>query len=568
MAKRILIVDNSISNSDWTKANAFDFPSIKSLADFEEQMMIPSEPKARQKKLASYADKMWLKSAPKDIYEAIMSASKKRTLVDLVKASFGGDRSEAGRYAANIRWQGNRKGDEGGSPPPNSLKEQIDRTAEKLSSISRLQSASFEYDYGTSRVGAYTKVRIRGKILEVPSIPVMEAEAQVNGLGKRVLDEAGQKVVESGFCTQQELDDAIAYQSRPSEKDLKAGLAKSLIDRAMDKDPKVYPLVKDAVDEYERLKIEAKVAKGLLIKATKEYKKTTAEQGYTQDARQAYQIRVEMQRANVMAKYELNKAQQVLDAQLYNLSWDDDAPLRSLRSGILDAQNPSRSENHQRYLDIYREVGQEIKKTIGQYRPMAQKYPVTVDTSGAPESQEKQQKIIAEVASRFPQSVLGKIPSDVKVEVRSRSGGNWSESRQRIVTDMEDADTFTHETIHALTFFSRSMRLMEQAALSRRTWGKSGDLTTPMTDKVKEGRQKVVGPTKAGLPYSRGQYIPDDFSDPYQGRIYNDRYTETLTVATENLFGGGTKLRGTGRADRDLMATALGALLTAESQDD
>jgi len=568
MVNRILIVDNSISNSDWTKANAFDFPSIKSLADFEKQMMIPSEPKARQKKLASYADKMWLESAPKDIYEAIMSASKKRTLVDLVKASFGGDRSEAGRYAANIRWQGNRKGDEGGSPPPNSLKEQIDRTAEKLSSISRLQSASFEYDYGTSRVGAYTKVRIRGKILEVPSIPVMEAEAQVNALGKRVLDEAGQKVVESGFCTQQELDDAIAYQSRPSEKDLKAGLAKSLIDRAMDKDPKVYPLVKDAVDEYERLKIEAKVAKGLLIKATKEYKKTTAEQGYTQDARQAYQIRVEMQRANVMAKYELNRAQQVLDAQLYNLSWDDDAPLRSLRSGILDAQNPSRSENHQRYLDIYREVGQEIKKTIGQYRPMAQKYPVTVDTSGAPESQEKQQKIIAEVASRFPQSVLGKIPSDVKVEARSRSGGNWSEYRQRIVTDMEDADTFTHETIHALTFFSRSMRLMEQAALSRRTWGKSGDLTTPMTDKVKEGRQKVVGPTKAGLPYSRGQYIPDDFSDPYQGRIYNDRYTETLTVATENLFGGGTKLRGTGRADRDLMATALGALLTAESQDD
>lgn len=491
-----------------------------------------------------------------------------KSLADVIKASFGGDRSEAGRYAANIRWQGNRKGDEGGSPPPNSLKEQIDRTAEKLSSISRLQSASFEYDYGTSRVGAYTKVRIRGKILEVPSIPVMEAEAQVNALGKRVLDEAGQKVVESGFCTQQELDDAIAYQSRPSEKDLKAGLAKSLIDRAMDKDPKVYPLVKDAVDEYERLKIEAKVAKGLLIKATKEYKKTTAEQGYTQDARQAYQIRVEMQRANVMAKYELNRAQQVLDAQLYNLSWDDDAPLRSLRSGILDAQNPSRSENHQRYLDIYREVGQEIKKTIGQYRPMAQKYPVTVDTSGAPESQEKQQKIIAEVASRFPQSVLGKIPSDVKVEVRSRSGGNWSESRQRILTDMEDADTFTHETIHALTFFSRSMRLMEQAALSRRTWGKSGDLTTPMTDKVKEGRQKVVGPTKAGLPYSRGQYIPDDFSDPYQGRIYNDRYTETLTVATENLFGGGTKLRGTGRADRDLMATALGALLTAESQDD
>ena len=29
-----------------------------------------------------------------------------------LKASFGGDRSEAGRYAANVRWQGNVKGAE------------------------------------------------------------------------------------------------------------------------------------------------------------------------------------------------------------------------------------------------------------------------------------------------------------------------------------------------------------------------------------------------------------------------------------------------------------------------
>ncbi len=31
-------------------------------------------------------------------------------LVELIKASFGGDRSEAGRYAANSRWQGHAKG--------------------------------------------------------------------------------------------------------------------------------------------------------------------------------------------------------------------------------------------------------------------------------------------------------------------------------------------------------------------------------------------------------------------------------------------------------------------------
>ena len=104
MIERILVVDNSIRNSDWTKANAFDFPSIKSLADFEEQMMVPSEPVARQKELASYADKMWLNKAPQDIHDAITSAYNLERILE--KTSFGGDRSAAGRYAANMRWQG------------------------------------------------------------------------------------------------------------------------------------------------------------------------------------------------------------------------------------------------------------------------------------------------------------------------------------------------------------------------------------------------------------------------------------------------------------------------------
>jgi GNAT superfamily N-acetyltransferase len=312
-----------------------------------------------------------------------------RRMRSLLKASFGGDRSEAGRYAANIRWQGNRKGDEGGSPPEKPLKEQIEDVAAQLRGLSSFPETNVAGKSYSESYGQYFFYRKKGiihdAIVYVAGQPVMEAEAQVNALGKRVLDEAGQKVVESGFCTQQELDDAIAYQSRPSEKDLKEGVAKSLLDRAMDKDPKVYPLVKDAVDEYERLKNEAKVAKGVLIKATKEYKRLTKEGGYSEEARQAYQVRVEMQRANVTAKYELTKAQQVLDARLSDLSFDDDTPLNSLRTEIQQAGSSSRSENHQRYLDIYREVGQEVKKTIGQYRPMAEKYPVTVDTSGAPE---------------------------------------------------------------------------------------------------------------------------------------------------------------------------------------
>lgn len=45
--------------------------------------------------------------------EEILELEEPTSLVELIKASFGGDRSEAGRYAANIRWQGSRAGREG-----------------------------------------------------------------------------------------------------------------------------------------------------------------------------------------------------------------------------------------------------------------------------------------------------------------------------------------------------------------------------------------------------------------------------------------------------------------------
>ena len=40
-----------------------------------------------------------------------MSTELKDRIAEMLKASFGGDRSAAGRYAANIRWQNQRKGD-------------------------------------------------------------------------------------------------------------------------------------------------------------------------------------------------------------------------------------------------------------------------------------------------------------------------------------------------------------------------------------------------------------------------------------------------------------------------
>lgn len=114
MVNRILFVDNSIRNSDWTKANAFDFPDVKTVEDFENSFNIPKEEPARSEKLARLAVLPWVRVAPAPVRE-LLEGFKKQSLIELVKASFGGDRSEAGRYAANIRWQGHAKGSSKGS---------------------------------------------------------------------------------------------------------------------------------------------------------------------------------------------------------------------------------------------------------------------------------------------------------------------------------------------------------------------------------------------------------------------------------------------------------------------
>jgi hypothetical protein len=106
---RTVILDNNITNSDWTKANAFDFPEIETVEEFENSFNIPKDEPARSERLAKLAVLPWVRVAPAPVRE-LLEGFKKQSLVKLLKASFGGDRSEAGRYAANVRWQGQRKG--------------------------------------------------------------------------------------------------------------------------------------------------------------------------------------------------------------------------------------------------------------------------------------------------------------------------------------------------------------------------------------------------------------------------------------------------------------------------
>ena len=120
--KNVLMVDDNMDNSDWVKANAFDFPGVITVEDFERQFDVPLVEPARSERLSKLRTYPWAQATPQPIYDLLFGdAFRKMSLVDLIKASFAGDRSAAGRYAAQQRWKNHQKKDkkpeDDGTPP-------------------------------------------------------------------------------------------------------------------------------------------------------------------------------------------------------------------------------------------------------------------------------------------------------------------------------------------------------------------------------------------------------------------------------------------------------------------
>lgn len=67
-------IDDGIENSDWIKANAFDFPGVQTAKDFERRFNIPSEEPARSRRLSELASLPWAKVAPTAIRKLLLTA--------------------------------------------------------------------------------------------------------------------------------------------------------------------------------------------------------------------------------------------------------------------------------------------------------------------------------------------------------------------------------------------------------------------------------------------------------------------------------------------------------------
>ena len=523
------------------------------------------------------------------------------SLADIIKASFGGDRSAAGRYAAEQRWKNHQKKEEDakGRQGGGSLDDEIRRVSGLLTAVGNLPPLPLTgspdsplkgladrvvelSDYENSRDSQFVDVVIKGKPFVVVSQAVIEAEQAVNALGKRVMTEITQKLVADGKVTQQELDDAIRFQSEPKDESKKG--VEALVEKAMRGDDDVPDDVREAAIAVSEAKAKAKEAKSALLKATKTYNKARDEDYFarSESTRALFQARREAKNENILARIRLADAEGLLEARAARATGET-TDQRRVASEEETAKLVANS------IRVQRLIGAELQSFLSSRRQMGEVYPagdvITPRGVSMRDAQGKEidadarsAQIMGETARRFPEALLSKTtnPFGKKVELKfGGSGGSYNEQKNRIISDIDDADTLTHETVHNISYHSRQTRLIEQAGLQRRIFGKEDAGDAPFAEKLKIGLQKTIGATKALGYKMSGTYVEDEFVNGYQGRMdYNygskkDGYqlvraTEILTVSTENAFGGNHRFKKTGKLDADLLNTAVGWLLTAE----
>jgi hypothetical protein len=208
--KNVLMVDDNMDNSDWVKANAFDFPGVVTVEDFERQFDVPLVEPARSERLAKLRTYPWAQATPQPIYDLLFGdAFRKMSLVDLIKASFAGDRSAAGRYAAQQRWKNHQKKDkkpeDDGTPP---VDPRLVEAKKILESAFKGDAISALRDAGTGIPGENTGVLVTSVVNTQypPTDKEMRLAAQVEAAGKLI----DQVVAEELAKLQNELDPKIA----------------------------------------------------------------------------------------------------------------------------------------------------------------------------------------------------------------------------------------------------------------------------------------------------------------------------------------------------------------------
>ena len=513
----------------------------------------------------------------------------------LSKVSFGGDRSEAGRFAANMRWKDHVKvGKPDGSDRLSALRAEVDRVTRlvqglhppALHNYTDVQRAEdwATADHAGASVGRFlvpndrnsgprdtptrtSQLPLRTEVLVTKS--VMDAEIEVNALGKKILEQA--------VADLQSIPEYVALQKivDGAETNTDTETLKALDKKVASNDPSLPSNIRETITALEEAQARSKKIRADLAEARKN-------PDYQTGLKNAWELKRELKAANSTTKF--LKAR--LEKRLAN--WDEygnalqtvTSPSASDVRAVVEAKTSMQQmvfASVVNLVDEMRGVGGEKLKYENVELPMS---PTPVDEWGnSTADKEEKRKILREttvaglvnyVESIFPTDMIRRLNNHVvpnsKVGntlriVPSDNGGSYNDEIHRIVTSPERS-TFAHEIIHAITYADPTARLLESAIRQRRTFGRAGS-AKPFAEKIMEGQQKIK------MGYGNG-YIKDSFRNEYMGRRYGEGMrpnslapTELLTVGFNMLQGEGVHWsRDVGYLDTDVVNTVVGWLAT------
>jgi hypothetical protein len=499
---------------------------------------------------------------------------------DFEKASFGGDRSAAGRYAAQQRWKGHVK-DQPQSPIDRiksesarvaGLLKQMDEAVGGDGKASQLPTMTV---FGTmwtedDLVGLFdswekeqgyklTKMRLplqrkeNGELktgetwdrkeyyehqeINMPSPAVFEVEQQVNALGREVLATA-----ESNLQAQ--------------------GITRASVDKyAESRDNKINEATQ---------KLTEMVA---LFGYENRFKGNTLGIEIPQDITDLVKLRNQVADDYIALSNSSDRTQlEAAGTRLLSIKNDLQIALRSWKP-YSDAQEAhDKAVRLPKIAPYQTQVYNEVQKMLGGVRTM---YAESVDAGPASSDHE-------DITNRFKSNVEAVFPSDIIKKVntnmgtikvsQSGGGGSWSYNRKTITTDPINEYVDMHEFIHAWSDSSTQVRYVESALLARRIVGLRSDIgKTPMSaKKMAQGVQPIFQQktytNSSGMKYAlKFPHVRDEFNDPYAGRLYSTGGAEVLTVGHDYAFTS-QRMRSVTKKpfDTDLSATVIGLMFTAD----
>lgn len=487
----------------------------------------------------------------------------KSIVSQVLKASFGGDRSAAGRYAANMRWRGHVKED--GSDTREAIG-RVRAMVAQLGLLETVRSAEIDpADWESSTGSLFVKFAVPTGELLIPTAAVMTVETEVRALGKKLYEKI---MSENKIITPEEVkkitDDATAERNATLDK-----LDGALIDLSENS-----PEYQKAVDDLSTNEAEYSRVSRQMIAATKAYKQAQKD-GNREAQTQAYKDRQTAKSEKAFLKRRIDRSAAVINGVMHSVYITTPSGRVIALAGVAKFADKQYQDQIAKTtpagIGLIGAVQKLVEDNGGTGGELQVKYDSTTKFRPNTDPTAYQNKMVEsfknDVRTRMPRSWVDDVNNYTNGQLTidtSNGGGSWSDINKKIMTSGE-SQTNLHEFIHAAMYANPVRTAIEHAHLVKRTTGSASDsIDAPIGKKIIKGRQAFIGKAEyKGTATLQGKYIRDKFVDPYAGRIYDyGRGTEVVTTAHDMLGKEGWRAKAlNGAIDLEQIYLLLGMLV-------